>query len=200
MIGRIQRLDRRTAGIPRPISTVSEDFPSFNVYGYMAYSRGGFFFRMLSGVVGDENFRRILRTHYDRHRLSHVTEQSLRSVAEDVVGQDLGWFFDQWLHTTATLDYAVTGVEVEEIADGWSVRVEVTRTGEAWMPVSVALLEDGAPHSVMVFDARDITQTRRFIVKSLPDEVLIDPEGWTLDTNPTNDRRPIVAPHFGSSA
>lgn len=182
------------AGFSRPISTVSEDFPSFSLYGYMAYSRGGFFFRMLSAVSrGDENFRRILRTYYDRHRLGHVTEQSLRSVAEDVVGQDLGWFFDQWLHTTGTLDYAIDDLSVEETEDGWLIRVAIVRTGDVWMPTYVALIQDGEISWVEMLK-RGRRQTFEMTPAELPDEIVIDPLGWTLDSNAANDRRAIVSP------
>ena len=182
-------------GFSRPIATVSEDFESFQQYGYMAYDRGAFVFRMLVPLVGgEETFRRILGTWYDRHALSRVAEDDFRRVVADVTGDDLDWFFEQWLHTTATLDYAVEEVEAEETEGGWTVRVRVTREGEAWMPVPVALMADGGELASVLLEGRERTQTVTFRVDRLPERVLIDPDGWTLDARPANDRRDVEPP------
>ncbi|MDX1394240.1 MAG: M1 family metallopeptidase, partial [Gemmatimonadota bacterium] len=92
--------EREAQGFAQPISTVSDEFESFGLYNYMAYGRGSWVFRMLWGLIGDEAFRATMRELYDSYRLRHVTEESLRTAAETVTGDDLGWFFEQWLHTT----------------------------------------------------------------------------------------------------
>src|SRR5690606_39599844 len=67
-----------------------------------------------------------------RHALRHVTEADFRRVAEEVSGRELGWFFEQWFHSTAWLDYGIGEARVERLADGrWRTEVEVLRLGEA---------------------------------------------------------------------
>jgi len=187
-----QARDRMAAteadGFARPISTASELFESFGRYNYMAYSRGSFVFQMLRGLVGEDTFRQILREYYNRWALHHVSEASLRSTAEDVSGQDLGWFFEQWLHTTATLDYGIGKVEQAETADGWRTRVEVIRTGDAWMPVTLRVAGEDRR-----LDSRDRSQWVEFPTGERPTEAMLDPDGWNLDTNPENDRAEIPA-------
>ena len=60
---------------------------------------------------------------------------------------DLGWFFEQWLHTTAQLDYGIREARATRTASGeWETRVVVTRSGDAWMPVT---LQVGDPVTVL---------------------------------------------------
>ena len=189
----VQTRDRmaqqEAAGFSQPIATVSEEFESFGLYNYMAYTRGSFFFRMLQGLVGDDTFRRTLREFYDRWALRHVTEESLRTTAEAVSGQDLEWFFDQWLHTTATLDYGIGEVE-QDMRDGrWWTRVEVLRDGEAWMPVTLRVGDEER-----VLEGRGRRQHAEFVTDGRPSEAILDPDGWILDRNPENNRAEILEP------
>lgn len=172
-----------------PIATHSEDFADFGTYGYMAYSRPEFVYHMLRGLVGEETFRDILHEYYERYALKHVDEDAFRSVVEDVSGEDLDWFFEQWLHTTATLDYAIGEVTQEETEDGWRTRVEVVREGDAWMPVELRVGDE-----VRELDSRGRSQRVEFVTDERPTEAMLDPDGWILDSDPENDRREIPEP------
>lgn len=181
-----------SGGFTHPISTLSEDFPDFNTYGYMAYTRPSFMYHMLRSLVGGEDaFRRILREYYARRALKHVTEADFRAAVEDVSGLDVDWFFDQWLHTTATLDYAIGDVSVEETNEGWRVRVEVLREGDAWMPVTLQARAGDDVLWTEVLEARDRRQVIETTLTERPEEVILDPAGVILDYDPGNDRRQI---------
>jgi len=181
--------ETEAGGFAKPISTASELFESFGRYNYMAYSRGSFVFQMLRGLVGEQTFRAILREYYDRWALHHVTEASFRTTAEDVSGKNLDWFFKQWLHATATLDYAIGKVEQERTARGWRTRVEVRRAGDAWMPVTLRV--GGEDRRL---ESRDRSQTVEFDTAERPTEALLDPDGFILDSSPANDRAEIPPP------
>jgi hypothetical protein len=189
----VQTRDRmaptEAAGFTQPMSTISDEFEGFGLYNYMAYTRGSFFFRMLHGLVGDEAFREIMRAYYDRWALRHVTEEALRTTAEAVTGEDLEWFFEQWLHTTDTLDYGIGEVEQEELDGAWRTVVEVIRTGDAWMPVTLRV---GAEERRLT--DRVVQQRVEFVTESRPSEVVLDPDGWILDSNPANNSAEIPEP------
>jgi hypothetical protein len=159
-------------GFTHPISSLSEDFTDFSMYGYMAYNRPSFMYHMLRDLVGgDDAFREILREYYARHALQHVTEADFRAVVGDVSGLDLDWFFDQWLHTTATLDYGLEEVAVEQTADGWLAESEVL--------------------AAEVLDSRDRRQVVELTLSARPTELMLDPNGVILDFDASNDRRQI---------
>jgi hypothetical protein len=166
------------------VSTPAKDFSSFQMYGSMSYAKASVIFRMLRELLGEDDFRRLLREYYARHRFRHVTESDFLGTAEAVSGKQLKWFFDAWLHGNDTLDYAVRDVELEPLADGnWRTIVEVERLGEIWMPVSVRV-----DRKVVVAESRSRSQLVEVITSDRPGEVEIDPDAVLLDADRSNNR------------
>jgi hypothetical protein len=172
------------AGRSQPIATPGAEFSDPEVYSRMTYTKPALVLRMLRGLVGEDAMRAILQEFFRRHALTHVDEGDFRSVVRDVTGTDYGWFFDQWLHTTATLDYSIASAGSERGADGrWRTRVTIRREGEAWMPVTIQV---GAERRELTGPGRE--QVAEFITAGRPTEVVVDPEGLILDVEPANNR------------
>jgi hypothetical protein len=108
-------------------------------------------------------------------------------VVADVSGRDLDWFFDQWLYTNHTLDYAVHSAATERLPDDrWTTRVEVTRAGEAWMPVTLQV--DGTR---VILESRNRLQTVEVVTSDRPTAVVLDPDDVLIDIDPANNRRAL---------
>lgn len=179
----VRQLER--AGRTQPVNTPGAEFADPGVYGAMTYTKASLVFRMLRELVGEETMRGILRELYRRHALGHVAEADFQRVAEEVSGEDLDWFFEQWFHTTARLDYAIGEASRERLPDGrWRVRVEVLRAGEAWMPVELRVGDE-----TRTLDSRERRQVVELVVAEEPRGVVLDPENVLLDVDPANNRR-----------
>jgi hypothetical protein len=179
--------ERERRGLTEPIAQPGADFQDFQMYQAMTYTRASLVFRMLRELVGEETMVRILNHYYEHNKLSHVDEQDLRRSVNAVTGQDYDWFFDQWLHTTATLDYGITDARTQRLRDGrWRTRVEVVRSGEAWMPVELQVAD-----AVVTLDSRERRQVAEVVTRERPREAVLDPRGVLLDLDPSNNRRPV---------
>ncbi len=182
-----------TLAVPMEIARRAETFPNYAWYGHLSYTKPQAVFYMLRQMLGKETTRRILRTYYDRYRYRHVNEGALRSVAEEVSGHELDWFFDQWLHTSATLDWAVEDVEASGGPDeGWHSTVTLRRTGEAWMPVTLRLEGEGDRARDVRVTSRDRTVTVEVDTEFRPTAAEVDPGQDLLDADPSNDRSESV--------
>lgn len=171
------------AGRAVPIATPGADFPDYGIYGAMTYTKTSLVLRMLRGVVGRETMRRVLRTYYQRHRFTHVTEADFRQVVADVTGDDYAWFFDQWLHTTRRLDYGIAEAGTRQLHDGrWETHVVVARIGDAVMPVVV---EVGGVRARI--DGRALRDEIRLVTASRPERVTLDPDALLLDLDRDNN-------------
>lgn len=62
-----------------------------------SYEKGGFILHMLRGEVGDSAFWQGVRDYYRAHRHSTALTEDLARAMEAASGEELGWFFDQWL-------------------------------------------------------------------------------------------------------
>jgi len=167
-----------------PVATPAHEFPDYNAYGRATYAKGSAVLYMLRELLGADVFREGLRRYYAANRFRHVSERELREAMESASGRDLGWFFHQWLHTTAQLDYRLGTVETRpRDGGGWTTTVEVLWTGEAWMPVTLAV--DGEQR---VLNARERRQLVRVDTAERPRVVELDPARVILDLDRSNNR------------
>jgi aminopeptidase N len=81
----------------RPIVTDRYDLPQ-DMFDRHTYPKGALVLHMLRNMVGDESFFKILSHFLHSYAFDAVdTNDFIRSV-KTVTGQNLDWFFDQWLY------------------------------------------------------------------------------------------------------
>ncbi|QEC51398.1 M1 family metallopeptidase [Anseongella ginsenosidimutans] len=68
-----------------------------DMFDVVTYQKGGRVLHMLRKYVGDEAFFAALKLYLERHRFQPVEVHDLRLAFEDVTGEDLNWFFNQWM-------------------------------------------------------------------------------------------------------
>ena len=145
------------------------------------YPKGGWVLHMLRGVLGDDTFFSGISTYFERYTNGTALTEDLQAVMEEVSGQALGWFFDQWLRSPG---FPV--VDVQWTWDGSASEVEVTIEqvqDRSWatyrMPVTLDIRDGsgGRRHEVEI----DGRQTRlRLPASAPPTEIVFDPDGWIL--------------------
>jgi hypothetical protein len=178
----VARLD--AAGISEPVGLPAHAFSSFPVYQDMTYGRGALIFRMLRDMLGEATFREGLRLYYHQFRFRQVTGTDFRRAMEAASGEDLEWFFRQWLATTHSLDFRLGDVRLSGGPGAYTLEVEVVRDGRAWMPVVV---EAGGERRTLRGRAR--VQRTTFNLAERPAFVTLDPDGSLLDVDRTAHRR-----------
>jgi aminopeptidase N len=71
--------------------------PPDDLFNDAVYVRGGLTLAALHARVGDEVFFDILRTYYDRYQYGNATTSDFIAIAEELSGEDLEAFFQDWL-------------------------------------------------------------------------------------------------------
>ncbi|MGH9948786.1 MAG: M1 family metallopeptidase [Pyrinomonadaceae bacterium] len=66
----------------------------------VTYSKGGAVIHTLREQVGDAAFWKAINIYLNRHKFASVETQDLQNAMEETSGQDLGWFFAQWVYGT----------------------------------------------------------------------------------------------------
>jgi aminopeptidase N len=67
-----------------------------DVFDSHSYAKGGLILNMLRDYIGDDAFFESLRRFLVKHQFSSVEVHDLRLIFEEVSGEDLNWFFNQW--------------------------------------------------------------------------------------------------------
>jgi hypothetical protein len=168
-------------GRAEPIGTNAAEFSEFGIYNYMIYDRAKAMYSHLRDVMGDSVFRAFMRGYYGMWALKHVDERAMRAAAARAYGRDLGWFFDQWVHGTGLLDYALGQATSSRRPDGyWVTRVPVSRRGELKHPMPVGV-RTGETWTITHATSIDDEQTVEIVSIGRPDAVVLDPLHYTWD-------------------
>jgi aminopeptidase N len=146
-----------------------------------SYRKGAWVLHMLRGVVGDEAFFDILEAYRNRFEYRTATTEDFRDVAEDVWGEGLGWFFDQWVYHGGSPTYRHGWRE--HVLDGeryLEISLEQAQDESVFqMPVTIETLELGERQRYEVWN--DARAEHFLIPVSAPvDEVILDPDDWIL--------------------
>lgn len=75
-----------------------------------SYNKGGAILHMLRYYVGDDAFFKSLQLYLNDNKYQAAEADHLRLAFEEVTGQDLHWFFDQWFFTKGHPDLEFTKV------------------------------------------------------------------------------------------
>ncbi len=74
-----------------------------------SYEKGGHVLHMLRNIVGDEAFFKSLQLYLKSNKFKAAEMHQLRLAFEEVTGQDMNWFFNQWFfakgHPKLTINY-----------------------------------------------------------------------------------------------
>lgn len=119
-----------------PLNTHSDDFNGAlhhgGGYGHVYYKTATMLYN-LQYVLGDTLFLAAMQHYFDQWKMAHPYFEDFRSSIIQFTHVDLNWFFDQWMETTKTIDYAVLGYHKE----GYNVRkLPVAKVSEAGFNVN----------------------------------------------------------------
>jgi hypothetical protein len=188
-MGSLQQFQLDLHGSAQPIGTPAYDFSEFGVYNQMVYDRASMMYGALRDALGESAFRGFLHDYYARGKFKHVDELAMRSSAERASGEDLGWFFSEWVHHTGLIDYALRDVESRREGSGWVTRARIERVGEYRHPMPVGALTSGGWVTARGSAALD-DQWVEIRTHERPTAVRLDPLRLTVDWDRRNDVLP----------
>ena len=163
------------------ISTIAQIFN-----GARSYSKGGVVLHMLRGVVGNENFFRILKEYLVEPGLSYnvATTEDFQQIAERVYGKSLDYFFKQWIYGENYPKYTVGWSTKQASGDIFDLTFRLkqninTEPHFFTMPVQIKITTNKSTIFTTVFnDQQD--QGWVIPISGQPLTVTMDPENWIL--------------------
>lgn len=137
-------------------------------------SKGAAVMNMLRYVMGDDKFFRALKEYAQNFSWKSALTDDFRKIASDVSGQDLGYFFIQWIESSGApefkLDYTIYRTQ-----KGFRVMGKIAQDLDTFrMPVVLKIETEGNPEEKKV----DVVGTSsEFSVDTFgkPKNVVIDP-------------------------
>lgn len=147
-----------------------------------SYNKGGRILHMLRNYLGDDAFFTALQNYLKTNAYKPAEFNQLRIAFEEVAGEDLNWFFNQWYldkgHFDLDLTYSAVSNDVTELS------ITQNQGSIGWnyfkMPVNVTVFDDrGATKQRIWINAEEQTTVSLKTVGSVKN-ILFDSEAMIL--------------------
>ena len=195
------RLDKTT------LNTASDDFNAALGHGggyRNVYFKTSTMLFNLQYVLGDSLFWHAMHHYFDQWKIAHPYPEDFRSSIIRFTKVDLNWFFDQWMETSKTIDYAVQAIRPLK-NNKYNITLE--RKGDMQMPIDLTIIDnEGNKSSFHIPNNWFQKQTTATVLPkwygwgklnpkysftvTVPDgieNVIIDTTNRLADTNPSNN-------------
>jgi len=140
------------------------------------HSKGFSIVSALDSVLGREAFERIYKKCLQTYGGKRLGWRELQRFFEKESGQNLNWFFDQWVRSNKYLCYKIEAQESNLEGEDYLSVVKVKRLGTMKMPVPVKVVFEDGSEQVKKTDRNFDIQELVFTSQSGLKEAFIDPE------------------------
>lgn len=153
-----------------------------------SYAKGGRILHMLRNYVGDQAFFESLKLYLHQNEFKSVEIHQLRLAFEEVTGEDLNWFFNQWFmgkgHPELEINYAFDSTQNVQYVYV-KQQQDVREFGTFILPVDIDLYVNG---SVQTYNVRvdSVENIYAFKVSQQPDLVNFDAKKMLVCTKRDN--------------
>jgi hypothetical protein len=157
--------------------------PPNKLFNNAVYKKGAWVLHMLRHVLGDDDFFQSLRDYaqLSSAQFSNVTTADFVDSVEHTTGQELSWFFDQWLYRplrpTVGFDWTV-----QPWRDKYKLQITVQQQQpeDPWVfPLDVRIHTDGLNQNDVVWISSH-DQTFTWYLDDAVTDVEFDPGRWLL--------------------
>jgi len=146
-----------------------------DMFDLVSYQKGGRILNMLRSYVGDSAFFKSLNLYLRTKKFGSAEAHDLRLAFEDVTGQDLNWFWNEWYFSNG---HPKLDIKYDYAADGKTARVIIkqTQSGKTFkLPFAIDVYEGSDKKRYNVW-AEHQTDTFTFKTVSKPGLINVDGE------------------------
>jgi hypothetical protein len=148
----------------------------FDFNNVVTHGKGFAIISALDCTLGKPVFDRICQRCLREFAGREMGTSEFQSVCEQESGQDLAWFFDQWVNSNKYLSYQIASQKCDKTDGAYVTEVQVKCLGTLKMPVPVrADFEDGTSQEVFTNRLHNV-DTVRFESRTPVKQVRLDPE------------------------
>jgi len=140
------------------------------------HSKGPSIIFALDSVLGRPEFMKIFKRCLHEYGGKRLGWKDFQRFCEKESGQDLGWFFDQWVRSNAYLCYKIKTEGSVKAGDEYLSTVKISKLGTMRMPVPVKVVFEDGTEEVQSADRLLDTNVLIFKSKAKLKEAVLDPE------------------------
>jgi hypothetical protein len=148
-------------------------------YESVVAGKGSWILIMLRGIMGDAKFGQLAQQYLHNYAGKGGGTAEFQKLAESIYGQDLGWFFAEWLDMTGVPSFE-TDYVVMKTSNGFRVSGTVKQDRDLFrMPIEVAV-EAGEHKELTTVDLNGKSSAFDVMTLSMPKKITLDPNNKLL--------------------
>lgn len=153
-----------------------------DMFDAFSYNKGGQIIHMLRKYVGDDAFFASLKLYLEKNKFNTAEAHNLRLAFEEVTGEDLNWFFNEWYYAKG---HPVLDIKKTYDAATKKLKIDITQQQDFKvaplykLPVYIDIYADGKKERSRIW-IDDVKNTFTFDVNSTPELVNFDGERQLL--------------------
>jgi aminopeptidase N len=158
-----------------PGVAVVQEKPWKGIPNAIVYQKGGWVLHLLRRQIGTDKFWAGIREYYRRYRDGNASTEDFQAVMEEVSGEDLRWFFQQWVHRAGSP--VIEGSwKYNAAAKRVDLELSQTQGGAAYR----LALEVGVGAEIRRIEMTGSRQRFEIPAERAPAAVTLDPNTWML--------------------
>jgi aminopeptidase N len=151
-----------------------------------SYQKGSWVLHMLRNEVGDSLFQNIIRTYYDRYKVSNASTPDFEKVVEEAIGKNYDSFSRQWLFTP--------GIPQLDMRWRWKsgkLTLQITQLQKHVFsfPLTIGISGPANNRSKHTLNITQQTQTIVLPVAEKPERIVLDPDTVLLFEGKSSEAR-----------
>jgi len=166
-----------------PNNLHSEEYEEIIAYVCAVFYKSMQGFRYLQDYLGDEKFDKIMRTYYEQWKFKHPMPEDFIAIVEEVSGEDMSWFFDDFIGSDGIVDYSLEKIKIEEDVSGYDLSFKVVNKSDISIPYFIEIQKENEILKSFWYTPLAKESSFNLSFSEKPDKVIVDPNLVCMDIN-----------------
>ncbi|RLE61165.1 MAG: aminopeptidase [Thermoprotei archaeon] len=170
MVGKLDAYLSEYSRYSRPIVVKYYRYP-LELFDSHSYSKGALVLWTLLNIMGEDKFRKALKLYLSRFSDNNADTEDFRKAVEEVYGEDLEWFFDQFVYSSGhpVVKYSYKWNEKEKVLElkisqegskdrlnNYKLDLEVEIVGQNYRKKINTIIQEETKHVTLALPAKPL--------------------------------------------
>ena len=166
----------------------------------IGYGKTLMMFHMLRRRVGDKNFTKAFQVFYRKNKFKKASFDDIRLAFEEVTGEKLKWFFNQWVNRTGAPEIKIGNIEEQKLETAHIVKISLVQTQKDKpfildVPIAIVTKDETV---TKIFHMTKKKEDFLFTIKHKPFKILVDPQFDVFRKLDPNEIPPAFTKAYGA--
>ena len=163
----------------------------------IGYSKSGMVFHLLNKMLGEEKFLAAVQSFYKNNRFKSASWADIEKEFSTQFGDDLSWFFDQWINRAGAPYLKLEDVEILPENDYWSIAITLSQNPQPYR-LLIPIRFSGKPDTTITAMMEKEREIFTFKLPSKPAKIWVDPEFDVFRKLDAAEIPPALSQTFGA--